>query len=103
MMLTATLLQAVFSLMIVIGLILLTAWLFRWWQKHKPSFPIPNAAPSRLGIVETLSLDFRRKLVLIRRDNVLHLLLCGEGQDTVIETQIPTDDAKSSPDPIHEN
>jgi flagellar biogenesis protein FliO len=89
---TASLLNAVFSLLFVIGLILLTAWAFRWWQKNRPGFRgiIPSPAnASRLGIVASLSVDFKRKLLLIRRDDVLHLLLCGEGQDIVIETQIP--------------
>jgi flagellar biogenesis protein FliO len=89
---TGPLLNAIFSLVFVIGLILLTARGFRWWQKTRPGLSgfIPNPGKaSRLSIVETLSIDFKRKLLLVRRDDVLHLLLCSDGQDIVIETQIP--------------
>ncbi|MFV3076165.1 flagellar biosynthetic protein FliO [Niveispirillum fermenti] len=42
----------------------------------------------RLGIVEVLTLDARRRLVLVRRDGVEHLLLLGHGEDRVVETGI---------------
>lgn len=40
---------------------------------------------SRLGISEYHELDKTRRLVLVRRDEVEHLLLIGGGQDIVIE------------------
>jgi hypothetical protein len=43
----------------------------------------------RLGVVETASVDGRRRLVLIRRDNVEHLIMIGGPVDMVIETGIP--------------
>lgn len=42
----------------------------------------------RLDIVEQWSLDARRKLVLVRRDNVEHLIMTGGPVDVVIETGI---------------
>ena len=42
----------------------------------------------RLGIIEQSSVDGRRKLVLIRRDDVEHLLMTGGPVDVVIETNI---------------
>lgn len=42
----------------------------------------------RLEIVEHANLDGRRKLVLIRRDDVEHLLLTGGPIDVVVETGI---------------
>ena len=44
----------------------------------------------RLEIVEHASLDGRRKLVLIRRDDVEHLLMTGGPVDVVVETGIST-------------
>lgn len=44
----------------------------------------------RLGVVETAGVDGRRRLVLIRRDNVEHLIMTGGPVDVVIETGIPT-------------
>ena len=42
----------------------------------------------RLGISEYHELDKTRRLVLVRRDNVEHLVLIGGPQDVVIETGI---------------
>jgi hypothetical protein len=43
---------------------------------------------SRLGISEYYEIDKTRRLVLVRRDEVEHLLLIGGGQDVVIEDKI---------------
>jgi hypothetical protein len=45
--------------------------------------------PKRVGVVESSPLDGRRRLLLIRRDNVEHLIMIGGPVDMVIETGIP--------------
>ena len=47
-----------------------------------------RARQPRLGVVDIYELDGKRKLVLLRRDNVEHLLLIGGLNDVVIETNI---------------
>jgi hypothetical protein len=42
----------------------------------------------RLDIVEQANIDSRRRLVLIRRDDVEHLVMTGGPADVVIETGI---------------
>lgn len=42
----------------------------------------------RLGIVDVYDLDRQRQLILLRRDNVEHLLLIGGPNDVVVETNI---------------
>ena len=42
----------------------------------------------RLGVLEQTSVDGRRKLVLIRRDDVEHLIMTGGPVDVVVETGI---------------
>ncbi|NJL08720.1 MAG: hypothetical protein HC900_11000, partial [Methylacidiphilales bacterium] len=42
----------------------------------------------RLGVLDHATVDARRRLVLIRRDNVEHLLLIGGPTDIVIESGI---------------
>lgn len=42
----------------------------------------------RLDVVEQWSLDARRRLVLVRRDDVEHLIMTGGPVDVVIETGI---------------
>lgn len=42
----------------------------------------------RLGVIEHANMDGKRKLVLIRRDDVEHLIMTGGPVDVVIETGI---------------
>ena len=42
----------------------------------------------RLGIVDVYDLDRQRQLILLRRDNVEHLLLIGGPNDLMVETNI---------------
>jgi flagellar protein FliO/FliZ len=51
----------------------------------------------RLGIVDVYDLDRQRQLVLLRRDNVEHLLLIGGPNDVVIETNIVRASARALP------
>lgn len=50
----------------------------------------------RLGVVEAASVDGRRKLILLRRDDVEHLIMTGGPVDVVVETGI------QSPPPAQE-
>lgn len=54
----------------------------------------PKPLP-RIHVVEQASLDSRRRLVLIRRDNVEHLIMTGGPVDVVIETGIGVQDGAS--------
>lgn len=53
----------------------------------------------RLGVVEAASVDGRRKLILLRRDNVEHLIMTGGPVDVVVETGI---EETSTPKPPRE-
>ncbi|HEV2560056.1 MAG TPA: hypothetical protein VGU45_15655 [Microvirga sp.] len=56
-----------------------------------------RARQPRLGIVDIYDLDRQRQLILLRRDNVEHLLLIGGPNDVVIETNIVRVAASRSP------
>ena len=73
------------SLVFVLGLIGLLAWLLR---KFGPPVRLRGPGARRLSVVEILPLDARRRLVLLRRDGKEHLILLGPTQDVVIETGI---------------
>lgn len=45
----------------------------------------------RIGIIDTAQVDGSRRLVLVRRDDVEHLLLLGSNGDLVIENGIPAE------------
>ena len=49
---------------------------------------IPSKRQKRLAVVEVAAVDPKRRLVLVKRDQVEHLLLIGGGQDLVIESGI---------------
>ena len=76
----------------VIALIVLGAWLWRSMLERGVNLPgnglFKAAAQKRIGAIETASIDSRRKLVLIRRDGVEHLIMTGGPVDVVIETGI---------------
>ena len=60
--------------------------LSHWDARHGgPGSPKPER---RLAVVEQSSLDGRRKLVLIRRDDVEHLIMTGGPVDVIVETGI---------------
>ena len=56
------------------------------WRALSPR--ISGRRGQRLGISEYHEIDKSRRLVLVRRDNVEHLILIGGGQDLVIEPGI---------------
>jgi len=53
----------------------------------------------RVGVVEFTPIDGNRRLVLVRRDNVEHLLLLSGEGDLVIESGIPVENTDGSPAP----
>jgi flagellar protein FliO/FliZ len=50
----------------------------------------------RLGIVDAFDLDRQRQLVIVRRDNVEHLIMIGGPNDVLIESQIIRAEARDS-------
>lgn len=50
----------------------------------------------RLKVIESLSIDTRRRLVILQRDNIQHLVILGPTGETVVETQIPAQADDSS-------
>ncbi len=46
----------------------------------------------RLGVVEAAAVDGRRKLILLRRDNIEHLIMTGGPVDMLIESGIDRSD-----------
>jgi flagellar protein FliO/FliZ len=73
----------------VIALIALTAWAFKAFvMTGARGAGFPRGRDRRLAVVETASVDGRRKLILIRRDDVEHLIMTGGPVDVLIEAGI---------------
>lgn len=83
-------LRFVAGLAVVVGLIAGAAWAAR---RFGLAPRITGAGAGRLGIVAVQTVDTRRRLVLVRRDDREHLILVGANSETVIETGIPMQDA----------
>lgn len=84
---TESYLRFVLALAFVLGLIGLLAMLAKRFNLGFPT-PMRTGRDRRLAVVEVAPIDSRRRLVLLRRDGVEHLVLLGPGQDMVIETGI---------------
>nr|HPG89527.1 hypothetical protein [Hyphomicrobium sp.] len=61
----------------------------------------PRVDP-RLGVVEFTNVDGKRKLVLIRRDDVEHLIMIGGPVDMVVETGIAVEPARRNVESFRE-
>lgn len=89
-----TFLTAIFALGVVIVAILLVLWLLK--LLFKASGNVARGRNRRLAVVDSLALDPKRQLLIIRRDNVEHLILTGGAQDLVVETGIAVDEAPAA-------
>ena len=86
-------LRFVLALIFVLGMIGLLALLVRRFAAGSLGIvPRRKGAARRIRIVETLAVDARRRVVLIRRDDREHLILLGAGSEVVIERDIPLQD-----------
>jgi flagellar protein FliO/FliZ len=71
-----------------IAALILLAILYRLVFAHRLRVPGGRTRQPRLGLVDAFSLDGQRQLVLVRRDNVEHLVMIGGPNDVLVESQI---------------
>jgi len=67
---------------------------FRLAFGRRLRIPGGRARQMRLGIVDAFDLDRQRQLVIVRRDNVEHLVMIGGPNDILIESQIIRTEAR---------
>ena len=79
-------------LLVVAAFVVLAAILFVLYRvlfAHRLRTPgVARGRAPRLGIVDVFELDGQRQLVIVRRDNVEHLLMIGGPNDVVVEGNI---------------
>lgn len=83
---------------IVLLLIGATFWLIRRFGNERGTTSAARGRQPRLGVIDVTEVEGRR-LVLIRRDNVEHLILVGSSGDLVIEQNIVRAAAREMPVP----
>lgn len=76
------------AFLVVLALIGLTAWVVRRFGANRLGGASARGRQPRLAVIDAASVDGRRRLVLIRRDNIEHLLMIGGPTDVVIEPNI---------------
>jgi flagellar protein FliO/FliZ len=77
-----------FAFLAVLAMIGAAAWLVRRFAGNRLGTHTKSGRMPRLAVIDAAAVDGRRRLVLVRRDNVEHLLMIGGPSDIVIETSI---------------
>src|SRR5947208_3729935 len=92
-----------FAFIVVLALIGLAAWLVRRFAGNRLGANANRGRMPRLAVIDAAAVDGRRRLVLIRRDNVEHLLMIGGPSDIVVEQNIvravPAASSRDTPPP----
>ena len=78
----------VVAFVIVLALIGLTFWLIRRFGAARVGTAAQRGRQPRLAVIDAAPIDGLRRLVLVRRDNVEHLLMIGGPTDVVVEQNI---------------
>ncbi|HYA71651.1 MAG TPA: hypothetical protein VEF36_00695, partial [Roseiarcus sp.] len=82
-------LQIVVIAGLVVAIALIFVVIYRVAFSHRLRVPgSSRTRQPRLGLVDAFSLDGQRQLVLVRRDNIEHLIMIGGPNDVVVESQI---------------
>jgi flagellar protein FliO/FliZ len=79
------LIQTAVALLFTLSLIMLVAWLVRRFGMDKRWQLRPNSK-KRLVVIERLMIDPKRQLVLVRRDEMEHLLVLGQQEAQLVES-----------------
>jgi hypothetical protein len=77
-----------FAFIAVLALIGVAAWLVRRFANNRLGANTNRGRMPRLAVIDAAAVDGRRRLVLVRRDNVEHLLMIGGPSDIVVEPNI---------------
>jgi hypothetical protein len=89
-----TLLHSAFALGIVLVLIVMGLWLLKLLTRGTAGL---GNARKRVQVVDTAMVDAKRQVVIIRRDNVEHLIMTGGPQDLIIESGIAAPEPAPAP------
>src|ERR1700749_3114155 len=78
----------IFAFVVVLGLMGLGFFLVRRFASNRLGANTNRGRMPRLAVIDAAAVDGRRRLVLVRRDNVEHLLMIGGPTDIVVEPNI---------------
>src|ERR1700759_5873590 len=78
----------IFVFVAVLALIGVAAWLVRRFATSRLGANTNRGRMPRLAVIDAAAVDGRRRLGLVRRENVEHLLMIGGPTDIVVEPNI---------------
>jgi len=77
-----------FAFVVALAAIGLALWLLRRFGGNRLGAGANRGRMPRLAVVDAAAVDGRRRLVLVRRDNIEHLIMIGGPSDIVVEPNI---------------
>jgi flagellar protein FliO/FliZ len=81
--------KAIVAFVVVLALLGIVTWVFRRFGGDRLGAPSARGGRQpRLAVIDAAAVDNKRRLVLIRRDNVEHLIMIGGPTDVVVEQNI---------------
>src|SRR5215207_9973908 len=81
--------KAIVAFVVVLALLGIVTWVFRRFAGDRLGAPSARGGRQpRLAVIDAAAVDNKRRLVLIRRDNVEHLIMIGGPTDVVVEQNI---------------
>src|ERR1041385_9033175 len=78
----------IIAFVVALALIGVFAWGLRRYASSRLGANTNRGRMPRLAVIDAAAVDGRRRLVLVRRDNVEHLLMIGGPSDLVVEPNI---------------
>jgi flagellar biogenesis protein FliO len=82
---------SVLALGVVLVLIVLGVWALKLVTRGATTGIGRARSQRRLSVIEQVQVDPKRQLLIIRRDNVEHVILTGGPQDLLVESGIPVE------------
>jgi flagellar protein FliO/FliZ len=79
-------LNSFLALIFVLGIILFLAWLVKKFDIYNNQNN--NDSKNRISILQSIRIDPKRRIMLIKRDGIEHLIMVGGQTDIVIEKNI---------------
>jgi len=81
-------LRVVFAFAVLAALLVAFGLTLKYARSRMLGVPVRTNGGRRMHVVETLLLDARRRLVIVRCDETEHLLLLGANEDIVVKTNL---------------
>jgi flagellar biogenesis protein FliO len=84
----ASVAQVIITFIAILAILAVVVWVLRSFVGNRFTLGGGQPRAPRLGVIDSIPVDAKRRLVLVRRDQFEHLLLVGGPTDIVVEETI---------------